>query len=81
MIHKALFFAGLLLLVSLLSVLAQPASASSVYRLSSFDRVSITVYGEADLSTEQLISDAGQVSIPLIGTVGVGGSLWPRRLR
>ncbi|MEM1223683.1 MAG: polysaccharide biosynthesis/export family protein [Verrucomicrobiota bacterium] len=44
-----------------------------VYRLSSFDKVSISVYGEPDLSTEQLISDNGIAFIPLLGQVSLGG--------
>ncbi len=71
---------GLWALAGLLSGLfpVVPASAQSgdgrvVYRLSSFDKISISVYGEPDLSCQQLVSDAGMVFIPLLGPVQVGG--------
>lgn len=46
---------------------------SPVYKLSPFDKVSLSVHGEPDLSTEQLITDAGDVRVPLLGPVKVGG--------
>lgn len=46
---------------------------SPVYKLSPFDKVSLSVHGEPDLSTEQLITDAGEVRVPLLGPVEVGG--------
>ena len=61
----------------LLGVFYCIASASGgekiVYRLSAFDRIKITVYGEKDLSTEQLITDNGMVFMPLVGPIKVGG--------
>jgi len=54
-------------------VVAEEADPELVYELSSFDKLRITVYGEPDLSTEQLISDSGEVSIPLLGSVKVSG--------
>lgn len=47
--------------------------SSVIYRLSPFDKISVSVYGEPDLSSEQLISDSGTAFIPLIGPVKVGG--------
>ncbi len=44
-----------------------------VYKLSPFDLLKVTVYGEKDLDSEQRISDKGMLSVPLIGEVPVGG--------
>jgi polysaccharide export outer membrane protein len=44
-----------------------------VYRLSPFDKVSILVYGEPDLSSVQLISDDGMAFVPLVGALPLGG--------
>ncbi|MGJ8651556.1 MAG: polysaccharide biosynthesis/export family protein [Opitutaceae bacterium] len=46
---------------------------SPVYKLSPFDKIGLSVHGEPDLSTEQLITDAGDVRVPLLGPVKVGG--------
>ncbi len=44
-----------------------------VYKLSPFDLLRVTVYGEKDLESEQRISDKGMLSVPLVGEVPVGG--------
>lgn len=52
------------------AVSSPPASGSVQppnYRLGPNDRVTITVYGEDDLSREYVVSPAGKVSLPLIG--------------
>tara|TARA_B110000977_G_scaffold169467_1_gene219454 strand:+ start:3844 stop:4422 length:579 start_codon:yes stop_codon:yes gene_type:complete len=46
---------------------------STLYLLSPFDQVSISVYGQQDLSSRQRISDQGAVSVPLVGDISVGG--------
>ncbi len=48
-------------------------TASTPYLLSPFDTVRISVYGQPDLDTRQRITDAGVVSLPLLGNVRVGG--------
>ncbi len=48
-------------------------SNETYYQLSPFDLVDVSVYGEDDLATEQRISDNGELSIPLLGNVKVGG--------
>ncbi|MBT4756994.1 MAG: hypothetical protein HOO08_01220 [Opitutae bacterium] len=45
-----------------------------VYKLSPFDLVRVTVYGEDDLACEQRISDKGILSMPLLGGILVGNS-------
>ena len=48
-------------------------SLASSYLLSPFDRLSISVYGQEELKSEQRVSDQGAVSIPLLGEISVGG--------
>ena len=43
------------------------------YRLGPNDHVTITVYGEDDLSREYIVSPTGQVSLPLIGDMVAQG--------
>ncbi len=51
----------------------EAAAPASSYLLSPFDTVRISVYGQPDLDTRQRITDAGIVSIPLLGGIAVGG--------
>lgn len=52
-----------------------PDQVSSVYRIGPGDRVAVNVFGFEDLSAGPLIVDPnGEVSLPLIGTMTVGGS-------
>ncbi len=43
------------------------------YKLSSGDKVRITVFGEADLSVTEGVSDRGTISYPLLGELKVSG--------
>ena len=63
-----------LFLANLLGYADSPGSNSSLYLLSSFDMVSISVYGQQDLSSSQRISDEGAVSVPLLGDILVAGN-------
>jgi protein involved in polysaccharide export with SLBB domain len=45
-----------------------------VYKLSPFDLVRVSVYGQDDLACEQRISDKGILSMPLLGGILVGNS-------
>ena len=63
-----------LFLANLLGYADSSGSSSSLYLLSSFDKVSISVYGQQDLSSSQCISDEGAVSVPLLGDILVAGS-------
>lgn len=47
--------------------------AQAEYLLGPGDLVRITVYGSPDLSTETRVSQAGQLTFPLLGEVAVGG--------
>lgn len=52
---------------------AGKASTDVVYKLSPFDLVLFSVYGQEELGSEQRITDQGHLSIPLLGEVAVGG--------
>lgn len=43
------------------------------YLLAPFDKVSIAVFGEPDLAAGQRLTARGEITIPLLGTVEVGG--------
>ena len=53
-----------------------PVTASTMpadYQLGPSDRVTISVYGEDDLSREYVVSPAGTISLPLIGEIVARG--------
>lgn len=52
---------------------AAPSAAPQDYRLGPNDRVTISVYGEDDLSREYIVSPAGTISLSLIGDVVARG--------
>lgn len=69
-----MYLVVVLLSVTILSEYVQASSQDvSSYLLSPFDRVSISVYGQPDLSSSQRISDAGAVSVPLLGDISIAG--------
>lgn len=69
-IHFILFAIGLSVIPGFFSDLF---GGDFVYRLSPFDKVSISVYGQPDLESEQLITDEGAVFLPLLGAVNIEG--------
>lgn len=72
---------ALLAFVAFFAVAGPPveAAAQEAYVLGPGDRISVTVFGEADLSGEFQIDGQGQVPMPLIGTVNAIGES-PRSL-
>lgn len=63
-----------LMLMVLLSSAVQAAPTSfSKYKLNSGDEISISVYGEDDMSLETRLTDAGTISYPFLGEVRVKG--------
>ena len=52
---------------------AKESAALENYLLAPFDGVSITVFDEPSLNTNQRITAKGEVTIPLLGTVKLGG--------
>lgn len=50
-----------------------PASEATRYQLGSGDQIRVVVYGEEDLSGEFELDGTGIISLPLIGSVNVGG--------
>ena len=55
------------------SATAPAATSNDAYRLGSGDKLSVNVFGEADLSGEFLVGDDGRVDMPLIGAVPAQG--------
>ena len=45
----------------------------SEYRLGNGDQVQVTVYSQPELTGEHVVDGAGNISMPLIGTVSAGG--------
>lgn len=62
---------GVLVLLALLLVGAGHTTAQE-YRLGSQDKVTVTVYGEPDLSGDFEVDGAGKVALPLLGEVQIG---------
>jgi polysaccharide export outer membrane protein len=53
---------------------AAPApTADPTYRLNLGDRIQVTVFGESDLSAQQVIDRDGQARLPLVGEVPLAG--------
>jgi len=50
-----------------------PAITDPTYRLSLGDRVAVTIFGEPDLSAQQMIDRRGLIRLPLVGEVSVAG--------
>jgi polysaccharide export outer membrane protein len=67
--------ASLLSLFALLGLLAAPplVAQDADPMLKSNDMVRMTVFGEADLTTQTRVLKSGEVVLPLIGTVRIGG--------
>jgi len=51
-----------------------PVSDMRAYKLAPGDRITVTVFGQPDLSGEFLIDGAGNIQMPLVGAVAVGQS-------
>ena len=52
---------------------ATPAATHSNYRLSPVDKVEINVFRQANMRTSQRIDGRGNVSLPLLGSIHIGG--------
>lgn len=70
---RYLIITMLAVIVFSVTAVAQDAVPALRYQLGSGDEIKITVYGEEDLSGEFEIDGSGSVSMPLIGSVSVGG--------
>jgi len=53
------------------SAWAQPASSPQTYRLAAGDRVSLTIFGQAELSGDLVIDMTGNINIPFVGPVEI----------
>ena len=54
-------------------VVSFSANAIDSYRLDTGDTISITVFGQNDLSKQTLISDSGKMTYPFLGEISVRG--------
>ncbi|MEW6996640.1 polysaccharide biosynthesis/export family protein [Colwelliaceae bacterium BS250] len=66
---------GLKVLTILLTtcIVSFAANAIDNYRLDTGDTISITVFGQDDLSKQTLISDSGKMTYPFLGEINVRG--------
>jgi polysaccharide export outer membrane protein len=75
--HKTAWPSRLALLAALAVAVPAPAfaapDAAPVYRVAPGDRLSIIVFGQAELSGEAVVDGANTVAVPLIGPVSVRG--------
>jgi polysaccharide biosynthesis/export protein len=67
-------FAVAIILLSVGMVRAKEATDVRSYLLAPGDRITVTVFGQAELSGDFLIDAAGEIQMPLIGAVRVGRS-------
>lgn len=71
---KSILTRALLLLTFLIGASTAGAAGDSQYRLASGDVIRISVFGEEDLSFEQIrLNDAGTFSYPFLGEVRANG--------
>ena len=59
--------------LALLFLLAAGAAGAADLPLGAGDVVKVSVYGSPDLALETRVSEAGNISFPLVGQVAVGG--------
>ena len=52
---------------------AEAASSVAPYRFAPGDRVTITVFGQTDLSGDFLVDGDGHVSMPMVGSISIDG--------
>ena len=62
-----------IVMVLLLSALALPGLAQTPDKLGPGDTVHVTVFQQPDLTTDARINEAGQIAMPLVGSVKVAG--------
>lgn len=65
------------LAAALLAMPAQPTAAQDEYLLGAGDVIRVSVFQNPDLGTEVRVSENGQISFPLLGSVAVGGLTIP----
>ena len=67
------FPACIVLLLGMLAVIAASPARAAEYAFGTGDQLRITVFGHEDLSGEFTISETGDVSLPLVGSLSLGG--------
>lgn len=72
MFYKVIIRLLFLLLLAMYGVIAQAAEGND-YRLGAGDTMHIVVFQNSDLTTEVRVSESGEISYPLLGSVELGG--------
>ena len=62
-----------LLIIPLVLALGAVSGYCEEYKIETGDVVSVTVYEQPDLSTRARVDSAGEITLPLIGNVGIAG--------
>jgi protein involved in polysaccharide export with SLBB domain len=70
-LRSAFFFLGGVVLLAVAGI--TNADSMADYQLGSGDKISITVYGEDDLSLETMLSNSGVINYPFLGQIKVSG--------
>ena len=65
--------ARIVLLLGMLAVIGTSPAGEAEYAFGTGDKLRITVFGHEDLSGEFTISETGEVSLPLVGSLSLGG--------
>ncbi|WP_283743501.1 polysaccharide export protein EpsE [Sideroxydans sp. CL21] len=73
MLGKGIIRLLLLLLLVMNGVSGQAAEGNNDYRLGAGDTMHIVVFQNPDLTTEVRVSESGEISYPLLGSVELGG--------
>jgi polysaccharide export outer membrane protein len=73
-LYRWVWVVALLTSLALVSAgLAASPNAEHAYRLAPGDRITVTVFGQAELSGDIVVDDAGRISLPLIDAIDVTG--------
>ncbi len=68
---------GALALLLVLGLTAGAAAQDASYRLGPGDRINVAVYGQTELTGEYTVGGGGNLFLPLVGEVAVGGLTLP----
>jgi polysaccharide export outer membrane protein len=72
-LHQWMRASALLGALTISSALLAESGDSRTYKLAPGDRITVTVFGQADLSVDTLVDDAGNILVPFIGPIDAAG--------
>jgi polysaccharide biosynthesis/export protein len=74
--HRVLTTLSILALLAVQAMPVAPAAAGDMrdYRLAPGDRITITVFGQPELSGDFLVDGIGNIQMPIVGAIAVGRS-------